>query len=120
MRFRIFFLLPVILLQSCLFSNEGDVESLMDRPKQLIPKEEMAELMAHVSIIESAYAIKYVQLIRYSVPMSKDIDDYLAKKEITSTSFQQNIRYYTTQSDDWLDIQNEVNRILKEKQTEQQ
>lgn len=75
----------------------------------------MVEILSDVSILEGAYSLRYVQIVRYADVLAKDVEDYLAKRNITSDQYRESIRYYTTQGKVWAAIQQEVKLKLQEK-----
>ncbi len=116
MRLAVFFLLAILSFSSCNLQNKSNSEVLIEAPKVLLEKKEMVRLLAHVSLIESAYAVKYVQLVRYSEPLSKDVEVYLKENGVSVAEFEENIRYYTTQSIVWVEMQEEITSLLREEQ----
>lgn len=108
------FIVLSLLLSSC-SSDEGLEPLDIERPKNLIGEKEMVEILSDVSILEGAYSLRYVQIVRYADVLAKDVEDYLAKRNITSDQYRESIRYYTTQGKEWAAIQQEVKLKLQEK-----
>ena len=107
------YLFVFLLLYSC--SNDPVERLEIAKPKNLLSESEMVEALTDISILEGAYAMRYVQIVRYADVLAKDVEAYLAKRNITPEQYKESIRYYTTMPKDWTAIQEEVKLKIQEK-----
>ncbi len=107
------FLVFIVLFTSCVNLNGVDPEAQIERPVDLIESDKMIQLMTEIAVIEGAYAVRYVQLVRYADQMAKDIESYLESQGVTPEQYKSAVYYYSTQSSRWVEMQEKVKKKLE-------
>ncbi len=96
MKFFCFLLFTVFLLFSC----SREVKVIDEKPDNLIEREKMIEILTELSIVESIYQMKYVQVSRYESLLSEKADSIFNKFGVDKVIFDENMNYYLTDQED--------------------
>ena len=100
--------IKVIIFLSLFFVNCTS-NTILEKPKDLIPKEQMVDLITDLYIASKAKAIKNENLerkINYSTLIFE-------KYQIDSSRYKESNLYYTSKIDEYNEILNEVDKRLK-------
>ena len=100
--------IKVIIFLSLFFVNCTS-NTILEKPKDLIPKEQMVELITDLFIASKAKAIKNENLERKINYSSLIFEKY----QIDSSRFKESNLYYTSKIDEYNEILNEVDIRLK-------
>lgn len=96
-----------ILVLFCLFSCTDKVPSL-PKPENCITKDEMADVLKEIMLVESHVQIKYIQLPKYYEMMAKTGDSILKSKGFTEDQFKNSLDYYGAKQEEIIAIYNDV------------
>lgn len=77
-----------------LFAACNPREIVIDKPKDLIPKDSLTSLLTDLVVLEAHIQSKYMQLNNYTEIMSKSGDSLLKKHGLTYDRFQSSMMYY--------------------------
>ena len=100
----------IVIFFLSLFFASCTSNTILKKPKNLIPKDQMVDLITDLFIANDAKAIKNENLER-KVNYSPLIYE---KYQIDSSRFKESNLYYTSKIDDYNDILNEVDKRLKQ------
>lgn len=104
MKFFYFLLFTVFFLAAC----SREVKVIDEKPNNLIDREKMIEILTELSIVESIYQMKYVQVSRYESLLSEKADSIFNKFGVDNIIFDENMNYYLTDQDNMIFIYNKV------------
>ncbi|MCO5259039.1 MAG: DUF4296 domain-containing protein [Crocinitomicaceae bacterium] len=107
---KLFYIL-IICLGFVACKSEGKYQA--DKvPSVLLSKDQMTDILTDLTILESAYQNKYIQVSRYSYLLIKDADSIFLKHGTNKLVFDENMVYYSSGIEDLATIYQEVkNRI---------
>lgn len=92
----------------------GELKGL-DKPKELIPKEKMVELMTDLFILEAHVQGKYQIVNRYYKVMTSTAKSYLKTHHVSESQYRESYEYYISNKEDFEEIMNQVEEnLLKE------
>lgn len=108
-------LLTLIFLQSCNSELKG-----MDKPDNLIPKNQMITLMTDMLILEGHITKTYSTVNRYYKVMTASGRDYLKSKHVTEKQYEDSFRYYSCSHKEYIAMLDKVMENLQKKSIELQ
>ncbi|MNK05021.1 hypothetical protein D3C87_228960 [compost metagenome] len=104
------FILLLLTLQSCDEGLKG-----LDKPDNLIPKEQMIDVMTDMLILEGHIQNTYSTVNRYYKVMTASGRDYLKTKGITEKQYEDSFIYYNSNQLEYKEILDKVmDRLQKE------
>jgi hypothetical protein len=96
-----------------LFVSCKEKEHYESVPKALIPKEKMIDLITNLTILESTYQAKYVQVTRYSWLLQQEADSLFKANGITRQQYDESLTYYNKQHEEMVEMYQEVKTKLQ-------
>ncbi|HNS41526.1 MAG TPA: DUF4296 domain-containing protein [Taishania sp.] len=85
----------IFLLTLGLFACKPTVEVGAEKPATLLTKEQMVAILTDLTIMESVYQQKYIQVPRFSYLMIKEADSIFKKHGTSQLVFDANMDYYS-------------------------
>ncbi|TSJ41955.1 DUF4296 domain-containing protein [Fluviicola chungangensis] len=104
-----------ILLQSCDSELHG-----LEKPENLIPKDQMITLMTDMLILEGHIQTTYSTVNRYYKVMTASGRDYLKSKHITEKQYEDSFMYYTSMHEEYKLMLDKVMENLQKESIELQ
>jgi hypothetical protein len=102
----------IFLLTLGLFACKPTVEVGAEKPEILLTKEQMVAVLTDLTIMESVYQQKYIQVPRFSYLMIKEADSILKKHGTSQLVFDANMNYYSADLEALESIYQQVKRNL--------
>lgn len=102
----------LLLVVSC---DMGGVKQI-SKPQDLIPKSDMVQILTELSVLESVYRQKYIQVKRYSSILQQKSDSIFEIYHTDSIAFRQSMEYYGFYQIELKDIYQQVAANIKQKQ----
>ncbi len=112
---RILGIIVLMLLQSCNSELRG-----LEKPDNLIPKDQMIDLMTDMLILEGHIQTTYSTVNRYYKVMTASGRYYLKSKHITEKQYEDSFVYYTSTHEDYKVMLEKVMENLQKESIELQ
>lgn len=112
---RLFGILILVLLQSCTSELKG-----MKKPENLIPKDQMIEVMTEMLILEGHVQTTYSTVNRYYKVMTASGKYYLKSKHITQKQYEDSFKYYSCSYEEYKPMLDKVMENLQKESIELQ
>jgi len=112
---RVIGIFLLILLQSCNSELQG-----LEKPENLIPKDQMIELMTDMLILEGHIQTTYSTVNRYYKVMTASGRAYLKSKHVTEKQYEDSFIYYTSTHEDYKQMLDKVMENLQKQSIELQ
>lgn len=109
------FIVFLVVLQSCNSELHG-----LEKPDNLIPKEQMVELMTDMLILEGHIQTTYSTVNRYYKVMTASGRYYLKSKHVTEKQYEESFIYYTSTHEDYKQMLDKVMENLQKESIELQ
>jgi hypothetical protein len=108
-------ILLLVVLQSCNSELHG-----LEKPDNLIPKDQMVELMTDMLILEGHIQTTYSTVNRYYKVMTASGRHYLKSKHVTEKQYEDSFVYYTSTHEDYKQMLDKVMENLQKESIELQ
>lgn len=105
----------LVVLQSCNSELHG-----LKKPDNLIPKDQMIELMTDMLILEGHIQTTYSTVNRYYKVMTASGKHYLKSKNVTEKQYEESFIYYTSTHEDYKQMLDKVMENLQKESIELQ
>ncbi len=105
----------LIVLQSCNSELHG-----LKKPDNLIPKDQMIDLMTDMLILEGHIQTTYSTVNRYYKVMTASGRYYLKSKHVTEKQYEESFVYYTSTHEDYKQMLDKVMENLQKESIELQ
>jgi hypothetical protein len=105
----------LIVLQACNSELRG-----LKKPENLIPKDQMVELMTDMLILEGHIQTTYSTVNRYYKVMTASGRYYLKSKHVTEKQYEESFVYYTSTHEDYKQMLDKVMENLQKESIELQ
>jgi hypothetical protein len=109
-----FFILCLVLISAC----KGESVDKFPEPDNLLEKEQLIPILADLSIVESAYQVKYIQVSRYSTLLQKEADSIFQRHEVTRDDYEKSMEYYSHNQEELMEIYQEVKKKIEKQRNE--
>ena len=111
----LFGIVILLLLQSCTRDLRG-----MEKPDNLIPKDQMIEVMTEMLILEGHVQTTYSTVNRYYKVMTASGKHYLKSKHITQKQYEDSFKYYSCSYEEYKPMLDKVMENLQKESIELQ
>jgi len=108
-------ILILVVLQSCNSELKG-----MEKPENLIPKDQMIEVMTEMLILEGHIHTTYSTVNRYYKVMTASGKYYLKSKHITQKQYEDSFKYYSCSYKEYQVMMDKVMENLQKESIELQ
>lgn len=105
--------LLIVLLSSCVDSIPQKPE-----PENLVEREKMVAILTDLSILETAYQLKYVQVAKYADQLKIGGDSILNAYKVSFEDFDQSMDFYGSDQEEMTRIYDDVKAKLETKRKE--
>lgn len=105
--------LLIVLLSSCVDSIPQKPE-----PENLVEREKMVVILTDLSILETAYQLKYVQVAKYADQLKIGGDSILKAYKVSFEDFDQSMDFYGSDQEEMTRIYDDVKAKLETKRKE--
>ncbi|WP_294669537.1 DUF4296 domain-containing protein [uncultured Fluviicola sp.] len=105
----------LVVLQSCNSELHG-----LKKPNNLIPKDQMIDLMTDMLILEGHIQTTYSTVNRYYKVMTASGRYYLKSKHVTEKQYEESFVYYTSTHEDYKQMLDKVMENLQKESIELQ
>ena len=109
---KYFLFLSMILFFGCIHKKEKNANS------NIIPKQEMIQILVDVELAESAIAIHQNRNNNIDIYSNYYYNSIFKKYKISRKKFEESLKYYAKKGDDFNEIFTQVINILSRKQSE--
>lgn len=109
------FILLLVVCQSCDEGLKG-----LDKPDNLIPKEQMIDIMTDMLVLEGHIQNTYSTVNRYYKVMTASGRNYLKTKGITEKQYEESFIYYNSDQLEYKEILDKVMERLQKESIEMQ
>lgn len=89
-------------------------------PDNLLEKEQMTKVLTELTLLESAYQTKYIQVSRYSSLINEQADSLFRALGTDKKTFDESMEYYSRHQEDLLEIYQQVKSNLEKRINEWQ
>ena len=103
-------MLLIVLLSSCVDSIPQKPE-----PENLVEREKMVAILTDLSILETAYQLKYVQVAKYADQLKIGGDSILNAYKVSFEDFDQSMDFYGSDQEEMTRIYDDVKAKLETK-----
>lgn len=83
-----------------------------EAPENLIPRDDMVEVLTELTKLEAAIQIKYVSIDKYHNAMRLSGDSVLNAHNVTYDAFDKSMEYYAVRQDEMIGLYSEVLDVL--------
>ena len=104
-------ILRLVFISFFIFSCTNGVPRI-EEPDNLVPREEMVDVLTELMKLESAIQIKYVTIDKYHNAIKVSGDSLLNVKGISYDQFEKSMEYYASRQDEMIGIYSEVLDVL--------
>lgn len=108
------FILCLVLIAAC---GRESVDKFPE-PDNLVEKEQLIPVLTDLSIIESVYQVKYIQVSRYSTLLQREADSIFQKYNITREDYENSMEYYSHNQEEMLEIYQQVKKNIEKQRSE--
>lgn len=105
----------LLILQSCNSELHG-----LKKPDNLIPKEQMIDVMTEMMILEGHIQTTYSTVNRYYKVMTASGRNYLKMKHISEKQYEDSFRYYSSEQKEYKEILDKIMENLQKESIELQ
>jgi hypothetical protein len=105
----------LLVLQSCNSELRG-----LKKPDNLIPKEQMVDIMTDMLILEGHIQKTYSTVNRYYKVMSASGRNYLKSRHVSQEQYERSLAYYSCNNDEYRGMMEEVMENLQKESIELQ
>lgn len=105
--------LLIVLLSSCVDSIPQKPE-----PENLVEREKMVAILTDLSVLETAYQLKYVQVAKYADQLKIGGDSILKAYKVSFEDFDQSMDFYGSDQEEMTRIYDDVKAKLETKRKE--
>ena len=105
----------LVLLQSCNSELKG-----LKKPDNLIPKEQMIDIMTNMLILEGHIQKTYSTVNRYYKVMTASGRYYLKTKHVSQEQYESSLAYYSCNNDEYREMMEQIMENLQKESIELQ